>query len=230
MAFELNATLLPDSEASPADEIYGFMTALDSYTDLLGPFHPQTLAMANMLAVAFWRAGEVDQAMALLDQVLDRLRSSRAPEDPTRVDMLSTLAKILFEQRHLERASIIQREVLEWRVRHSGVNDPASLEAKGDLAVILFELGQYGEAAALEEETFDTARIHLGKTNPISCVLAWNRALRQERGGDPDSARRIIVSELVWLLAEDPSCLDTDQNTVRSMLAERLNWDIARTC
>jgi tetratricopeptide (TPR) repeat protein len=226
------STILPDSEGSgpEADEIYGFMAALESYTDTLGPCHPETLTTANRLAIAFWRAGEVNQAIALLDEVLSRLDSDLGPEHPTRVDMLSTLAKILFEQHHLEQACVIQREVLECRVRHSGIAHPNSLEAKGDLAVILFGLGEDQEATGLEEEAFESARMYLGKTHPVTSVLAWNRALSYERRGDPDFARSVILNELAWLLTEDPSRLDRDQNAVRSMLAERLNWDMARVC
>jgi tetratricopeptide (TPR) repeat protein len=229
---KLSTTLLPVTKGSvaAADEIYGFMAALDSYTDRCGPCHPQTVAMANKLAIAFWRAGEVYQAIALLDQVLRDLDTSPELENPMRVDLLSTLAKILFEQHHLEQACAIQCEVLEGRVRHSGIDHESSLEAKGDLAAILFGLGQIKEATALEEEALTSARIHLGKTHSVTCVLAWNRALSYERNKDPDSARKVLVSDLVWLLAEDPSRLDVDQNAVRSMLAERLNWDMARVC
>jgi hypothetical protein len=39
-----------------------------------------------------------------------------------------------------------------------------------------------------------------------------------------------FADELAWLLAEDPSDLETDQNIVRAMLAERFDWDAARAC
>lgn len=154
------------------------MAMLDSHKDLFGPFHPQTLAVVGALAIAFWRAGDIDRAIGLLDQNLDRLTSSLGREHPMRVNVLSTLGEIMAEQRHLEQASVILREVLECRVRSAGANHASSLAAKGDLAAVLFELGH----------------------------------------------------ELAWLLAETPSCLETDQSTIRSMLAERLNWDAARTC
>jgi tetratricopeptide (TPR) repeat protein len=223
---------LPKSEPSlaEADEIYDLMVALDANTDQYGQRDPQTLAVANRLAIAFWHAGEIERAIGLLAQVLDQLNSCFAPEDPMRVDVLSTLGEILFEQRYLEQAGAVHREVLEWRVRHSGPNHPNSLEAKGDLAAILFELGEDEEAARLEQEAFESAREHLSKTHPVTSVLAWNRALTYERLQDQDSARRILVSELVWLLGEDPSSLEAAQNTIRMLLSKRLNWDAARTC
>jgi hypothetical protein len=132
-----------------------------------------------------------------------------------RVDALSTLGAIMFEQCHLEQAGVILREVLECRVRHAGMNHANPLAAKGDLAAVLFELGQDEEAGSLEREAFESARTHLGKTHPVTCVLAWHRTLSYE---------------LAWLLAAAPSGLEADQNIIRAMLAERLNWDAASAC
>jgi hypothetical protein len=111
-----------------------------------------------------------------------------------------------------------------------GADHPDSLAAKGDMAAMLFELGLDEEASSLEREAFESARTHLGKSHAVTCVLAWNRALSYERCGDSDAARRIFADELVWLLAADPSRLETDQSIVRDLLAERFNWDGAKAC
>ena len=215
---------------SSSGSVVSLLDALDSHTNLLGAEHPQTLAAAHELAIAMWCAGDVDGAVDLLEQVLDRATFSLGSDHPQRVDVLTMLGEILVEQRHLEQAGAIHREVLEHRVRNMGGNHPNSLAAKSDLAAVLFELGQDEEAAGLEREAFESARAHLGRAHSVTCVLVWNRALNYERRGDSDSARRLFTEELVWLLAEDPSGLDTDQNIVRGMLAERLNWDSARAC
>jgi|SRR5579863_2063517 len=232
MASEAGAVQLLDSQSclSEAEEVYELMTELDSHTRLLGQFHPQTLAMVRRLAISFWRAGEVGHAIGLLDQALNDLTSSLGPGHPFRGDMLKTLANILYEECCLEPAAVVQRELTEWWILRGGANHPNSLEAKGSLAAILFELGQDQEAGRLEQDAFNSARTYLGQFHPVTCVLAWNLALRRGRRGDPDSQRRIVVNELVWLLAQDPSCLDTDQNAVRSMLTERLNWNVTKIC
>jgi hypothetical protein len=111
-----------------------------------------------------------------------------------------------------------------------GANHPRTLAAKGDMAAVLFELGQVEEAGLLERDAFESARMHLGKAHAVTCVLAWNRARGYERSGDLDSAKRLFADELVWLLAEDPSVLEADQNIIRTMLAERFDWDSAKAC
>jgi hypothetical protein len=211
-------------------DIQGLVATLHSQADRFGPDHPQTLVAVNQLALALWGAGKVDQAIGLLDQALGRLTSSLGPEHPMRVDVLRTFGEIMFEQHHLEQAGVIHREVLECRGRHAGPNHPDSLAAKGDLAAVLFELGQNEEEGWLEQEALGSARVHLGKTHPVTCVLAWNRALSYERCGDLDSATKVIASELAWLLAEDSARLEADQDTIRTLLLQRFNWDSARSC
>jgi tetratricopeptide (TPR) repeat protein len=213
-----------------SDDIEGHVATLRSCTEEFGPYHPRTFIAAHTLATAFWHAGYTDHAVGLLDQALDFSAATLGSEHPMRVDLLSTLGEILFEERHLEQAEAIQREVLEYRIRHSGPNHPSSLEAKGDLAAMLYELGQDEEASRYEQEAFEEARTHLGKTHPVTCVLAWNRALNCEGRGDWHSAQSILVSELVWLLVADPSCLDPDQNAIRNLLERRVNWAGATAC
>ena len=147
-----------------------------------------------------------------------------------RIEILCTLGEIMFEQGQLEQAGAIHREVLQHRVRQDGANRPRSLAVMGDLAAILFELGRDEEASVLEQEAFECARTHLGKTHSVTCVLAWNRALNHQRRGDSDLARRIFADELAWLLTEDTSGLEADQNIVRTILAGHLNWDAATEC
>jgi tetratricopeptide (TPR) repeat protein len=220
----------PEHNLSPLEaEIYELMVVLNSHTDRFGPHDPQTLSVANKLAIAFLRCGEVDQAIGLLDRALDQ-PSSRGLEHPIHIDLLGTMVKIMFEQQYFEQASAIQREVLELRVRYSGAVHPTSIEAKVDLAAILFELGQNKEAALLEEEAFESARIHLGRSHSVTCVLAWNRVVSYERRGDLESARNVIAKELAWLLAEDPSCLMSELSAIRALLSKRLNWDAASAC
>jgi hypothetical protein len=158
------------------------MAALDLSTAQFGPFHPHTIGAVNRLATAFWKAGDTNRAVGLLDQALDGMASS------------------------------------------------SSLAAEGDLAVVLFELGKANEASEIERDASDRARMHLGKTHPVTCVLAWNRALRLEGHGDADSARAIIANDLLWLLSEDESELQTDHKAVKAMLGKRWDWDTARVC
>jgi len=219
-----------DEPLEQAGNLYELMVDVESHTAGYGPNHPDTLAAAKRLAIAFRDCGEVAQAIDLLTRILDQPASSSQVDDRVRVDLLSTLGQMLLEQGHLEQATLVQRKVLEWRIRYAGSDDPSSLDAKADLATLLFALGEDEEANTLEQEAFESARLHLEKTHPVACILAWNRAAYYDRCGDPDSSRRILITELVWLLAEDPSRLGKAENRIRSLVSKRLNWDFQTPC
>jgi hypothetical protein len=112
----------------------------------------------------------------------------------------------------------------------NGEYHPDTIAAKGDLAAVLFALGHDEAARWIEREAFESARVHLGKQHTVTSVLAWNRALNCERHGDFESARRVMIDELPWLLAEDPASLHDDQSIVRGLLAARWNWNAASVC
>ena len=136
----------------------------------------------------------------------------------------------MVEQGNWEQAESIYREILDCCIRRSGSNHESSLAAKGDLVVVLFESGKTAEASEIERDASDRARRYLGRTHSVTCVLAWNRALRLEDDGEPDSARAILLNDLLWLLSEDENELQTDQRALKAMLAKRWGWDTARAC
>jgi hypothetical protein len=165
----------------------------------------------------------------LLDQAFDGLASTGS-DHPIRVSVLGTLSEILIEQGAWEQASAVMREVLDLCIGRSGVNHASSIAAKGDLASVLFALGNSAEAARLESEAVESARIHLGNKHPVSAALAWNRMRRCDDRGDPDTAKRILINDLLWLLSANDEELDDDQQTVKEMLAERLKWNSSPRC
>jgi tetratricopeptide (TPR) repeat protein len=216
--------------AGVEEPVLDLIVALDLSTTRFGPFHPQTIVVVNRLAMAFWRAGDINQAVGLLHQALDGMGSWCPPDHPVRSDLLCTLGEIWLTKGLGKQAVLIYREILECCVRRSVSNHASSLAASGALALVLFELGKATEGSEMDRDASDRARIYLGKTHPVTCVLAWNRALRLEAAGETDSARAILVNDLLWLLSEDESRLQSDQRTVRAMLAKRWHWDTARFC
>src|SRR5262249_10240154 len=125
------------TKSSSARAIPELVESLEAHTAQLGPGHPCTLAVANTLAIAFWCAGDLAQAVDLLTQALEQVAPALEPEHPARVELLCTLGEIMLDQDQMEQASGIYREVLELCVRRSGEHDPSSVAAKGDLALVL---------------------------------------------------------------------------------------------
>ena len=211
------------------ESVLELFEALGRTTAQFGAFHPRTLGVANRLAIAFWKIGDIPQAVGLLEQAIEASAGS-GQDYAVRSQLLCTLAEIMVEQASWERAAMLYREVLESSVRRFGSNHASSLTAKGDLALVLSELGEMAEACELEQEAWESARKHLGKTHPVTCVLAWNRSLRLESNGDGNAARAILVNDLAWLLTEDDANLETDHHVVKAMLAQRWGSECAAVC
>ncbi len=220
--------VVPPSE-SPEATISNLESALLACSARLGQVHPETIALANQLADAYWRSGRVDQAVGVLDQALSELDSSET-EASSRAEILCTLGQILLDQGCWNQAAQVLRELLNICMARCGACHPGSLSVQGDLAEVLFELGEDTEALAIEAEAFENAQIHLGRNHPVFSVLAWNRVVRHERSGEAESARAVLLNELTWLIAESDENLDSDQQTIKALLIQRFRWDTASAC
>lgn len=202
------------------ESIIDLFDEVDRNTSQFGAFHPLTLATINRLAIALWDVGDIPQAVDLLHQAIEATVSF-APAHSVRCDLLCTLGELMVDQSHWNEAAMIYREALQSCVRQFGSKHPHSLAATGDLVGVLFELGETTEAAELEREACEGARKHLGRRHAVTCVLAWNRALRLEENGDGNAARTILVDDLSWLLTAEDANLESDHQTVKVLLAER---------
>jgi hypothetical protein len=176
---------------------------------------------------------EEDCAPQLVVSLIDQLGSHTGifgPSHPQTLTVLHQLAIALWNAGDIGQAEDLLNQALDCLTSACGSDHPAALAVTGDLAAVLFELGQDEEAAAMEREAFESARTHLGQRHSVTTVLAWNRALSCEFSGQLDAARKIFADDLVWLLVADPASLESDQNTIRNMLAERFHWDAAQAC
>ena len=106
--------LVSENGADESIEIPELVAALDSYSVLFGPYHPQTIAVANRLAIAFWRAGDINQAVGLLDQAL--AGSSLAAN--------GDLAVVLFELGDTDEAERLEGPARENARTHLGKTHP----------------------------------------------------------------------------------------------------------
>jgi tetratricopeptide (TPR) repeat protein len=217
---------LSGTEGRPIADIEGLMAELDRRAAEFGPYHPETVVAAHQLAVAFWCAGDPKRAIGILKQALRCFQPSAYPNHPIHLDLLGTFAEILVKQGQLDRAAAVYREAVGLAIRSSSANHPNSLAAKGDLSLVLFQLGKIEEAACLEAEAYVSAQEYLGRNHAVTCVLAWNRALRLEAAGDIAGANAVMASELTWLLTRSEESIEPDQRMIRAMLARRLQGDV----
>jgi tetratricopeptide (TPR) repeat protein len=193
-----------------------------------GASHPESVATAHRLAIAFWNVGDAGQAIHLLKEALETIASN--VEHPVRPDLLCTLGEVMADDARWKEAAEIYREALAACIRRLGPYHPRSIAAKSDLAAVLFELGQTSEADQLERDAYQVASLHLGMKHAVTCVLAWNRVLRWEESGKVSASSTELINGLEWLLAEDDQNLQADQLAIKAMLLDRRKLENTLVC
>jgi hypothetical protein len=101
-------------------DIPGLWDALEANTDLLGPHHFRTLAVAHKLAIALWHANDFGGAVSLLNQALHCLASSFGENHPATLAAKGDLAAVLFELGRDEDAGSLELEAFESARTHLG--------------------------------------------------------------------------------------------------------------
>jgi hypothetical protein len=116
-----------------APQIPGLLCTLASYEGLFGPYHPQTLAVATMLAVALCNSSRRDEGRKLLERTLADLTKHYGRHHPIRVQALEAWAALLCQEANWQAALAAQHELLECRTDALGADHPESLAAREHL-------------------------------------------------------------------------------------------------
>lgn len=126
----------------------------------------------NNLTVLLHDRGEMEEASALAQQVLD-LKQGRPGADP--VDLITprgNLASILLSQGQPRLAEALYRQNLEVRVELLGPDHKDVASTRNQLAIALYDQGQLHEAEELARRALETRRAIYGPTHrQIGSVL-----------------------------------------------------------
>jgi len=117
-------------------DLPSMISTLNSYENMFGPYHLQTLVLTARIAQALWAAGETRNAQRLLEysaKHLDRYGDAHA----VRVSTLTALRDLLLEQPDFEKAIAVQREIVVCRTKFAEPEDPVVVDEKSRLASML---------------------------------------------------------------------------------------------
>ena len=157
-----------------------------------GPEHPGTLEAMNGLAACYSRAGRLDEALRLQEEVLEKCRRFLGPDDPSTLAAMNNLAASYFAGSGRRGEAIrLQEEVLEIRRRTLGPGHPDTLQAMNNLAASWFEAGRLDEAIRLAEEALETSRRILGPDHPGTLHVMTNLALGYPKADRHNEALRL---------------------------------------
>jgi hypothetical protein len=121
-------------------EILSMTSTLACYEGFFGPYHPQTLALTTVLAVALCASGRHVDGRRLLERAVADLTKHHGRHHPVRIRAVEELSALLRQEGDWKAALPVQRELLECRTHLLGQDHPESLAVRNDLSTTLSAL------------------------------------------------------------------------------------------
>ena len=143
---------------------------------VLGPQHPDTLAVMKELGGTLRVEGQLTEAEKLLRQTLESGRRVLGPENPETLLCMNELANTLRDQGRLPESEKLRVETLAVQRRVLGPEHPDTLRSMNNLADTLGEEGRLPEAEQLLREALELRRKVLGPDHPETLRTAYNLA------------------------------------------------------
>jgi tetratricopeptide (TPR) repeat protein len=112
---------------------------------VLGPDHPDTVSSRHNLAVAYWTAGRLDEAISLDEQNLAGRERVLGPDHPDTLNSRNNLAIPYRDVGRLDEAISLHEQTLAARERVLGPDHPDTLNSRSNLANAYQAAGRSGE-------------------------------------------------------------------------------------
>jgi serine/threonine protein kinase/tetratricopeptide (TPR) repeat protein len=150
--------------------------AADGLSRRLGPDHPDTLATRNNLAVAYFAAGRMSDAIALHEETLKLRTSKLGPHHPDTLTSRNNLATAYNSAGRTADAIALHEETLRLMTSTLGPDHPDTLTSRNNLAEAYGNARRMAEATAMHEQTLKLSKSKLGPEHPLSLTVCSNLA------------------------------------------------------
>ena len=161
--------------------------------------HPSKLNNEMELARALRKMGCLDEARALLEQVLDVFKSSGGSTRVKKFEAMNNLGNILHEQGKFEEAYIMLKEASDGFFGTLGCSNPDTLACLNNVARTLRKLSKFDEAESTYREV-----LKLKRMNPLI--------------GDEHASTLITMNNLGVFLREDRKNFQAAERLFREVL------------
>ena len=151
-----------------------------------GQADTMTLRATTGLALVLGRAGDIDEARTLLEQVVPLRIEVDGLEHGDTLASMGALATMRAMQSEYEPAVAMQRTLAEAMTRRLGLEHPDTLAIRNNLANMLSGMGLHDEALAEAQAVLDARTRVLGAEHPQTLRSALNVASFHGRRNDFD--------------------------------------------
>jgi hypothetical protein len=160
-----------------------FARALATRRTQLGPEHADTLAVLSQQALALKDAGEVNEAIAVHEQVRDALVRKLGAGHQDTLAALHNLAVAYRAAGRSSEACTGLEKVRDSLVARFGPDDDRTIAAADDLSLAYVLVGRRAEAVLLAEQVRDARVRKYGPDHTLALAALNNLALRYQAAG-----------------------------------------------
>ena len=183
---------------------------------VLGPDHPDTLAVRNNLALVYESVGRFGEAIELFEQVLDERERVLGADHPDTLKTRNNLASVYYSVGRFAEAIDAWEELLRDCQRVLGADHPVTLDVRNNLAVAYKSVGRFGEAIELYEQVLAERERVLGADHPDTLKTRNNLAVAYYSVGRFGEAielyERVLAERERVLGADHPDTLGVRDN------------------
>lgn len=166
---------------------------------LLGPEHPDTLAIMATLASSYSKQGRHEAAIELRKQVMLTRQKVLGPEHPATLTSMVNLASSYSNQRKSNEAIELRRQVMLIRKRVLGPEHPDTLVSMTALASAYRANGQFQAAQLAYVQALDGEERTLGPDHPSTLATVYNLGSVYRKQGELADAetmyQRVLKAE-----------------------------------
>lgn len=170
------------------------LRALMLREQMLGPYHYETLTIADRLAGLLARDDNTDTAEELYRQVL-KIREQSEHEHPDTLVSRNNLANLLARKGNFAEAERLFHQVLAVQKSTLSEEDPDTLTTINNLASVLLRTGDFARAEPLYRQAIDARRRVLGPEHPNTLASINGLASVLEHMGDRAAAGPLYRQE-----------------------------------
>lgn len=198
----------------PAEAVALLEKAHQTFCEVLGPDHIDTLQCAHTLARAYDTAGQAKRSAALYEVILAKRKETLGPDHPDTLHTMNNLGLAYWGDSQIDRALPLLSETLARRERVLGLDHEDTVKSVGNLANAYKDAGQPDRARRLHEETLPKMREKFGPNHPHTLNSMNNLASAYQAAGQLDRALPLFEESLTRRLE---TFGPNHQNTFTSM-------------
>ena len=205
------------NELGLTDEALTLQHGVEIIQSLMGSAHSDVLALQNNLATAYEKAGRLNEAIALFEQVLsDRIRIV-GDKHPDTLASRNNLAGAYLAANRPEESIALYEQVLTDRIGILSDDHPDTLASRNNLAYAYQSIGCFTEAISQLQQVLADSTGLLGEDHPQTLTARNNLAYAYVSAGDFTIATPVfkqILADSIRILGEDHPHTLTSRNNL----------------